>query len=220
MEKHLYERLGLRKGLTSIIGSGGKTTLIRRLAGELKEDGFTVIVTTSTRIFIPDYCPLVCNSDASEEIPELLKKAGVVSVGRPTLTPQGAVKLEVPAGDFKKMKLLADFVLVEADGSKHRPLKAHADYEPVIPECSDRVVQVVGIDGIGKKVSEAVHRAELFSRFTGLGPDDAVTSEAAAEVINRERLCDILYFAGRSEENLESAEKLKELVEVPVVMEV
>jgi len=55
-------------------------------------------------------------------------------------------------------------LLIEADGSRQRPLKAPASHEPVIPEWVDLVVVVAGLSGLGKPLTEDwVHRPELFS---------------------------------------------------------
>lgn len=46
-----YNAFGLRRGdLLSLVGAGGKTTLMFRLAAEAKALGLRVLVTTSTRI--------------------------------------------------------------------------------------------------------------------------------------------------------------------------
>ena len=50
------EALQVRPGLTAIIGGGGKTTLLYRLARELEGRG-SVIVTTSPHIFKPTDLP-------------------------------------------------------------------------------------------------------------------------------------------------------------------
>ncbi len=220
MKKRLYNKLGIKKGLTSIIGSGGKTTLIKKLAGEMKKDGFSVIITTTTKIFVPDFCPLVCNpSENREMIDRLIEENGIVAVGRPVLTQSGAVKLGKCETEFEELVKAADFVLVEADGSKHMPLKAHAEYEPVIPDCTNRIIQVADIAGIGKTAVEAVHRFEIFISITGSGADEIVTGEAVAEVINQEKLADVLYISGINEENRKLAEKLSKLINIPAVME-
>ena len=62
---------------------------------------------------------------------------------------------------FSDLVSLADYVLVEADGAKMLPLKAHAEYEPVIPDCASLVVCVAGIDGVGLSVSETCHRPDV-----------------------------------------------------------
>ncbi len=56
MEKSCFlQALGIEKNdVVSIAGAGGKTSLMFRLAEEAKGLGFKVLVTTSTKIFVPD----------------------------------------------------------------------------------------------------------------------------------------------------------------------
>ena len=42
-----------RGGVISIVGAGGKTTLMFRLARELSKDGDRVLTTTTTKIYMP-----------------------------------------------------------------------------------------------------------------------------------------------------------------------
>jgi molybdenum cofactor cytidylyltransferase len=59
-------------------------------------------------------------------------------------------------------------LLIEADGSRQRPLKAPADHEPAIPGFTNHVVVLAGLSGIGKPLTgEWVHRPELFSSISG-----------------------------------------------------
>ncbi|WP_304223216.1 selenium cofactor biosynthesis protein YqeC [Gracilinema caldarium] len=63
-----------------------------------------------------------------------------------------------------------DLVLVEADGSKHLPVKAPAEHEPVVPDLCDIVLGCVGLDCLGLPMDEVhVHRPALFSAVTGCG---------------------------------------------------
>ena len=57
----LWELLGIRPGLTAVIGSGGKTSLLRVLAQELSHRG-TVLVSTTTRILRPNWCPFAATA--------------------------------------------------------------------------------------------------------------------------------------------------------------
>ncbi len=60
-------------------------------------------------------------------------------------------------------------LLVEADGSRQKPLKAWAEHEPAVPAFADQVVQVAGLSALGKPLQEEhVHRVEIFSRRSGL----------------------------------------------------
>ena len=45
----LWELLGIEKGLTAVMGSGGKTSLLYELAEELRQRG-TVLLATTTHI--------------------------------------------------------------------------------------------------------------------------------------------------------------------------
>ena len=61
-------------------------------------------------------------------------------------------------------------LLIEADGSREKPLKAWAEHEPPIPSFVELVVQVVGLRGVARPlIDQYVHRAESFARLSGLG---------------------------------------------------
>ena len=76
--------------------------------------------------------------------------------------------------------------MAEADGARHHYMKAHAHYEPVIPERCGRTILVIGAQGFGMRVSEAVHRPEIFCRLTGTRLEDIVTPTLYAEFLCRE----------------------------------
>lgn len=181
----LADSLMIPKGVTAVIGSGGKTTLIRKLAEELSPTAH-VIITTTTKIYPPDHC-LVTDRVSAESFTD----GNVICVGTP-ITVRGEQKLTAPQQTPDELRSFADYILVEADGSRHFPLKIHAPYEPVIPENTDRVIRVVGISGIGKPVRESVHRWETDASLDG---DAIVTPELAARLLRREPLADTLYIA-------------------------
>jgi molybdenum cofactor cytidylyltransferase len=75
-------------------------------------------------------------------------------------------------------------LLIEADGSRQKPLKAWADHEPAIPSFVEEVVQVAGLSALGKSLSaDTVHRTEIFSQLSGLGIGDKVTENALLQVL-------------------------------------
>lgn len=163
------DKLHIYPGVTAIIGSGGKTTLLYTLAGELARKG-SVIVTTSTHIWKPEHLPWIAETG---------KVGGLVCLG----TPCENGKLTAPAQSFSQLAELADFVLVEADGSKGLPLKAHAPHEPVIPENAGQVICVVGASGLGRSIKEVVHRPEIFYELT---QSEIATPKAVAEALRKE----------------------------------
>ena len=176
------EALELPRGVTAVIGSGGKTSLLRRLAEEVPG---TAILCTTTHIFPFSEYP-VLEHPSPEELRRALTDSRVVCTGTPG--PEG--KLTAPQLPMETLAALADYVLVEADGSHQRPLKAHAPHEPVIPSGSRRVICVVGASGFGRPIREAVHRPERFCALTGASEDDPAAPELAACALLREALCD------------------------------
>ena len=196
------KQLDIRPGVTAIIGGGGKTTLLYRLAQELSKE-HSVIVATSTHIFPPDHIPCVLRTG---------KVNGAVCVG----TPCENGKLTAPEQSFEELAQCADFVLVEADGAARRPLKAHEKHEPVIPPNANQVICVVGASGIGAPVEETVHRPAVFTALSG---QTVATPEAIAAVLNRERLHDrVLINQTETPERLAAAKELASLLNCPVVI--
>ena len=137
-----------------------------------------MIITTSTHIQRPEQYP-VLPEGGKDAITAALSENDVVCVaGR---SPEG--KLSAPALPFELLSELADFVLVEADGSKRLPLKAHAPHEPVIPACAGQTVYVVGADGFGRPIAEVCHRPERYAAICGAALEDIVTPALAAKVL-------------------------------------
>ena len=95
-------------------------------------------------------------------------------------------KLSEPGFPLYELLTGADYILAEADGARHHYMKAHAHYEPVIPERCGRTILVIGAQGFGMRVSEAVHRPEIFCRLTGARLEDIVTPAHYAEYLRRE----------------------------------
>lgn len=193
------EALAIRPGVTAIIGSGGKTSLLYRLADELK-DGGSVLVTTSTHILPPEHLPVYTRTG---------RVRGVCCVGTPC-----GIKLKAPEQSFEELAGLADFVLVEADGSAHLPIKAHASHEPPIPPNANNRILVVGVSGLNRPVGEAAHRAE---RFRALSGSELASPEAVAAVIRAEALCDRVVL-NQAETNPDAARQLAALLPCPVLL--
>ena len=180
----LAEALGVGPGVTSVIGSGGKTSLLAALARELPG---TVVLTTTTHILPFEGAPLVTSTDPGA-VAEALAASRVVCVGSQA---EKNGKLVTPELGMDVLAELADHVLVEADGARRLPLKAHAPWEPVIPACSGRTILVLGAAGLGRPVRDVVHRPELFCELAGCAPDDLATPELVARAAGAEALADV-----------------------------
>lgn len=203
--------LRIGRGVTALVGGGGKTTLLYTLAEELRKNG-SVLVCTSTHIRKPEQYEVV--SGGADALRDALERYGVVCAG----TPAEDGKLTAPPLSFESLAACADYVLVEADGSRGLPLKAHAPHEPAVPASAQRVALVAGADGFGKPISAVCHRPELYAARAGVPIDAVVTPEIAARVIAAEGFGDRVYV--NKTENADAyaaAEALAKNLTCPVV---
>ena len=196
---NLASALKIEPGITAIIGSGGKSTLLRTLGLELMRAGSRVLLCTTTQMFPVAGVPWDGSSrrlDAAPWRPGALHAPGCTceacaGLARGSICQAGVLdpetgKLSSPAEPLDELAQRFDYVLAEADGSKRLPLKAHATWEPVIPAGTANVVWVVGASGLGKPVDEIVHRPELFCERCGCKPTDIATPERVAQVLSAE----------------------------------
>ena len=210
MSMALAETLGVRPGVTSVIGSGGKTSLLAALARELPG---TVVLTTTTHILPFADVPLVTSADA-DDVRAALAESRVVCVGSQA---EKDGKLVTPSLGIDALTSLADYVLVEADGARRLPLKAHAPWEPVIPVCSNRTILVLGASGLGHPVREKVHRPEIFCELVGCAPDDPATPELVARAANAEAPADVA-LVNQADVAADAARELAALLAIPAFM--
>ena len=119
----------------------------------------------------------------------------------------------LPPHLFAALPESADYVLVEADGSRGLPLKAPASHEPVIRSETDGVLGCIGLSAIGRPAGEVLFRRELL----GISPEEPVTEELAVKILSSEEGTK-KYTAGRlyravlnqcdTEERLERARRM------------
>ena len=175
--------------VVALVGGGGKTTAMFRLAREVVDRGGRVITTTTTRIFgaqialAPAHIPA---ADATRErVSATLAAHRHVLVIGATDTASGKAE-GVSLDLFQRLRAWFPGVclLNEADGSRMRPFKAPADYEPVIPPETTLVVPAVGADVFGKPLdADHVHRPELVSALCGAPMGTPITPAVVARVL-------------------------------------
>lgn len=232
----LSEALGIKKGVNAIIGSGGKSSLLKSLSLELSQKG-SVLLTTSTHILPFSHCENICFSDenvsiSDENISILDINASILDINAPsydednhsqeealknskvllqrkvlslwnksqnpilclgTLGKNG--KLSPFPLPFSILEKMADYVLVEADGSKRLPGKAHGQNEPQIPRESQRIILVFGASALHNPISDVIHRVEIFQNFftPSLTPETLLTKELLLQAFRKENLGDCLF---------------------------
>jgi probable selenium-dependent hydroxylase accessory protein YqeC len=194
----LHGALGISSGdVAAFVGAGGKSSAILTIADELSEAGITVLAVPTTKLFVSEaekIGPLVTAEDADElraKVEEALSGgASRVVVGSGLLSKNRVGGVE--PGVVSSLASLVDVVLVEADGSRRRPIKGTAAHEPVLPDAATLVIAVGNISAFGMPVDEEhVHRPELFSKLTGIGPGQSITARAFARALAEGSLAEI-----------------------------
>jgi probable selenium-dependent hydroxylase accessory protein YqeC len=161
----------------TLVGAGGKTSLAECLGREALRRGKRVALTTTTKIWARE--PYVTTSQAGWRG----SSEPLVHVGR---TVEGGKLTGLDTDEVASIGKDFDLVLIEADGSKGKPLKYPAAFEPVIPALSERVLVLAGLDALSGRVAKEVFRWELFSERTQLSGDDEVSSEVFLRLFERD----------------------------------
>ncbi len=160
--------------IIAVVGSGGKTTRIHKLAKYYRSLGKKVFVTTTTHMkkepetVIPTYAKDLLNP---------LNENGYCMAGTLTTTKGAPIQKigTLPKDLYDQVVKEADITLIEADGSRGMPAKIPADYEPVIPENVDEIHIVIGMSALGKTAKEVVHRLCLADDDLEIKEDTTIT---------------------------------------------
>jgi molybdenum cofactor cytidylyltransferase len=196
----LIEALRYQEGNSvAFVGAGGKTTALFSAARELlvaSSDEIrnkTVLVTTTTHFGswqakLADHVMLLSSKKDLSKILQNYPPGIILLHGdeeNDRLSAINAPLLDLLHAEAEKLQLP---ILIEADGSHTRPLKAPAQHEPVIPDFVQTVAVVAGLSGLGKKISlEWIHRPERFANLCGLNVSDEVTDEALIRVLSHQQ---------------------------------
>lgn len=176
--------------MIAVVGAGGKTALIFRLARELSRAGNKVLISTTTRMFRPlpeQGGPLILDNNpfsAKEKICKAFGQTNMVTLAE-QLIEGGKIKGVLPEVlDELFEEGACSYILVEADGSRRKPIKAPGPHEPVVPQKVTQVFGVIGMDAIGRTLDEeTVHRPELLSEITGTCMGFTIDCEIIARLI-------------------------------------
>ncbi len=191
----LIEALKLQFPKTiSLVGAGGKTTFIFTLAKEASGLGKSVLITTTTAMFNPEYfnADRPASSQAFDHLfigpVQDLPNAdpGTIVVAAPSLKADGSKLAGYSPQDLAPFldSSQFDLVLIEADGARMRPVKAPADHEPVIPNQTDMVAGSIGLDCLGTPLDNAhVHRPEILAELSGQQIGKPVTESTLLPLI-------------------------------------
>jgi probable selenium-dependent hydroxylase accessory protein YqeC len=174
----IAKKLGIKNDVVTLVGAGGKTSLMFSIAKELKLK--KVLVTTTTKI----YYPLDDQYDYYYNYVEFpfKKMKGITVMGNGINDENKIIGLEEEK--IKTIREYFDIVLIEGDGSRGLPIKAPEKHEPVIPSSSSIVIGVIGIDSIYKTINQQnVFRLERFCTITGSKIGDILDEYKIAKLI-------------------------------------
>lgn len=179
-----------RGDVVALVGAGGKTTLLYRLAGEARRAGLRVLATTTTHMgTLPEAVtgPVFVEAEGD---PQPGIDGALVQRGQATLLGRRVREDKLEGVAPERVDALAgraDLVLVEADGARGRSLKVPAPHEPVVPRSTTLLLAVAALDVLGEPLEERwVHRLELVGEACGkargerLGPEDVERALCAA----------------------------------------
>lgn len=161
-----------KKHTICLVGGGGKTTVMYELAAAWAACGRKVLVLTSTHILQPADGSFAADAAAVHNLWQQRRYAVIgtpeLATGKLTLPPQSV---------YEALKLQADVILCEADGSRHHPCKVPAEYEPVLlPDC-DMVLAVAGMDALGNSLQQACQRPQPAAALLGCGAEKILDAQ-------------------------------------------
>ncbi|TDI94145.1 MAG: putative selenium-dependent hydroxylase accessory protein YqeC [Caldithrix sp.] len=170
--------------IISVIGGGGKSSLLKKIGQELVKLNLKVILTTTTKIEpFPNTAVVLLQGrgeDIREELTYMLDELKIIMVAKKRY--HGNKLVGVNPEVVQKFKKYANIVLVEADGARQRPFKTHMPHEPVIPAATDKVIIVIGSEIVHKPLNdETVHRADLFAKKWNMELEAKLTPKIIAK---------------------------------------
>jgi probable selenium-dependent hydroxylase accessory protein YqeC len=180
----------------SLVGSGGKTTLMFTIARELGSAGNKVITTTTTKIAScePEQygSPLMILKQDEERtvkpILDQLNKHRQITIAAGELPEARKLKGLKPETIDRLAEVKAGTIIIEADGASRKPLKAPNDTEPVIPRSTTLLIPVIGLDALNRPLTaENVFRAEIAADLLGISPGEKMNEILIARLLTHAR---------------------------------
>jgi len=165
--------------IVSVIGCGGKTSLINLIA-RCNADK-KVLISPTTKMF-PLQAEDITQCYTVEECGLHIPHIGVQIFGQ--LNKKAGKLKALPEEILKELIQQYDIVLLEADGSRSLPFKGWLDNEPVVPNYTTHTVGVVALNAIGVPATEEnVHNLSEFLSLTGLIKGDTITDQAVESMV-------------------------------------
>ncbi len=188
----LIEALGLEtRDHLALVGGGGKTSLMFALAKILTQTGNGVLTTTTTKIghneakAAPSLVFQEVDLGWRDAVDKCMRVSGYVFLGQNIVESTKVQGIDPGIADDLYHNRNINYLIVEADGSARRPLKAPAEHEPVIPDSVTKVVALLGLEALGRKLTPEVgFRIELIEKLTGLRQNQKIKPKHLSMIIS------------------------------------
>ncbi len=178
--------------LITFVGAGGKTTTMFALAKSLKAAGKKTLVATTTKILAPekDLCDaFIFDSGRNMSFFEKIEPETITCLGK-KFDPEKNKIVGVDSDYIDELFQceIFDYILVEADGARQKPIKAPADHEPIVPLNTTISIGIIGLDSLGAIIDkDSVHRPEIFAEITNRKLGDKIDCDIICKLILSDR---------------------------------
>ena len=203
----LEKLLNLRKkDIVTAVGSNGKTTFCLNLCKELKLKKKTVFLTTTVKIlpinkkydFVDITIPDIGNETEEKErevFSEMEITSFLLNLEKNLNNSNNVYVLGIYDSKIGKITSLSpkiledisgkcDYMIIEGDGSKMKPLKGWNKTEPVYAKNTTKSVGILPINIIGDKINDVnIHRMEEFLEISGGQKNEILTLNHLYNVI-------------------------------------
>ncbi len=138
----------------TLVGAGGKSTGMRKIAEFISRRGIRARMTTTTRIGVEEFLayPTATARDDAELLRCILSEEPVMVISGGVIE-DGGKHAGLDHARIERLAVPVDLVLlVEGDGSRRKPIKAPMDREPVIPANTSEVFALMGASAFDESV--------------------------------------------------------------------
>lgn len=178
-------------GIVTLIGGGGKTSLMYYLVAGLKAAGTVAFAAATAKLFMPEgagHRAILVSSLAElrQAVEEQRHSPALVTVAR-GLADGAERKLAGLAPEWLDT-LSAEYpsvrFVVEGDGSAGLPLKGHLPHDPVVPAATRLLIPVIGAEAIGRPLAaEFVHRPARAAELAGAAEGETITAAMIVTIL-------------------------------------
>lgn len=172
--------------IITIVGAGGKTSLMYDIAKKLKKLNKKVLITTTTKIYIPK------KNIVDKFLVGSVDIFDTYSPPKSSITVSGkGIIMEVKYIGYTKEEIKYiydinkfDYIIIEGDGAKMKSLKAPRNFEPVVPKNTNILLGVIGMDVLNKKINKKnIFGLEEFLEITDKIINQKIDKESIIKLI-------------------------------------